>query len=306
VTRAGGRAASATPLWLRGLRSRPLVNALLLVLASVAVATAVLGPLLIRAVHQFTVQSSVAAAPRDQTTITLSLPAQGDTPRALAAAYDLRSGILTGLLEIALVRSGSAAWREPEVAITSSGNLAWTAGDAPATDAVSSRVNAVKASCAGYVQLTLTQLASGIERLRVVGIYDPAASDRGQLIRPGTPAGGLAAVTAEPLLVSPDQAAALLLPAVASGRLALGPEVTIPDLAGIRATVAAVNSGVLDQPELISLVTDVPQLLDRIDDQARAAAILMAVTVAQAVGLALFATAVVLQRMARARAAEWG
>ncbi len=98
-----------TPLWLRGLHSRPLVNALLLVLVSVAVATAVLGPLLVRGVHQFTVQSGVAAAPRVETTIVLSVPAEGDTPTALTDAYGGQSNTVQGVLDFALMRSGSSA-----------------------------------------------------------------------------------------------------------------------------------------------------------------------------------------------------
>lgn len=323
-----------TPLWLRGLRSRPLVNALLLVLATMAVATAVLGPLLVRAAHQHTVRSTVTNAERNQVSVVLGVPAQGESAQELESAYAQQSGTLESLLKVAVFRAQSSAWQPPEVFVASTSNLAWTGPGRQ--NPVSSRINVVADSCglayalsagrcparAGEVAvsvtdakrsalvagraLTLVQLESGPQRLQVVGVYDPTAADRGQLIRPGTPAGGLASVTAEPLLVTADQAAALLVPAKVTVRLSLAAGPTVDQVAGIRATLAAVDAGVGEQQQIVEVQTALPRLLDQIDTHARTAAILMAVSVVQAVALALFAVGIVLQRVARTRAAEWG
>lgn len=320
-----------TPLWLRGLRSRPLVNLLLLTLATAAVATAVLGPLLIRAVHQFTLQTGVAAAPVAQTTVRVSQTVPSDSSDLLA---DYRAGTRTtgGLLEAAVVSGGSPAWRGPVVDLVSDSNLTWTAAD-PGGEATS-RVNAAE-DCSAYAltagrcpteqgevlvsqpdarraglapgrSLTLTELESGPQRLRVVGLYDPAASDHGQLRRPGTPAGELSRVTAEPLVVRPEQAARLLLSVTASAQLSVAPEVSLDDVAGLRTTLATLDTMVGGRPVILAVDSELPVLLGRVERQARAAALLMGVSVVQAVLLALFATATALQRVARTRAPEWG
>jgi putative ABC transport system permease protein len=318
------------PLWLRGMRSRPLVNALLLVLVSTAVATAVLGPLLIRAVQQFTLQAAVDTAPIAQTSIRVSEDLSGESPNLLGD-YRAEAWVVEGLVSRALTRSGSTAWLEPLVDTVSVGNTTWAAGG---KGDVSSRVVAVE-ECTGYAittgrcpdrpgqvmlsttaarraglapgqPLTLTRLESGSLRLRVVGLYDPPASDHGQLVRPGTSSGELARVTADPLVVEIEQAAELRLAATVSAQIGIAPGVTADDVAGLRATVAAVETAVSDVPAALGVDSAVPTLLDRVERQARAAALLMGVTVAQAVLLALFATATVLQRVARTRAPEWG
>lgn len=325
-----GARSRRTPLWLRGLRSRPLVNALLLVLVSMAVATAVLGPLLVRAVQQFTLQSAVAAAPPAETNVRVSQYLGGDSP-SLLGDYQAGARSVGGLVVAAVARSGSAAWLDPLVDTISVGNQTWAASG---KGAVSSRLAAVE-GCVGYLLsagrcpersgevlvssvdagrsglatggfLTVTQLESGPLRLRVVGLYDAQASDHGQLVRPGTPSGELARVTAEPLVVWIEQAAELRLPVTVSAQLSVASAVTVDDVAGLRATVAAVETLVANVPAALRVDSEVPGLLDRVERQARAAALLMGVTVVQAVLLALFATAIVLQRVARTRAPEWG
>ena len=330
-----------SPLWLRGLRSRLLVNLLLLTLAATAVATAVLGPLLIRGVEQFTLQSALAAGPVDQTSVRVSQFVDGDSPDPMTG-YRTASSSVAVLVREALDRTGSTAWQPSVVDAVSGSNLAWTTasrpGAGPAAPAeVSSRVVAVE-DCAPYALTagrcpadlgevlvsrpdaeragqalalgrTITSARTESDpgtTLRVVGAYDPVGSDHGQLVRPGTLDGELARVSAEPLIMTADQAAALLLPATVSAQLTVSPTVAADDVAGLRATVEAIGSGAGRLKDITAVDSELPTLLDRVERQARAAALLLGVTVAQAVLLTLFATATVLQRVARTRAPEWG
>ena len=335
-----GARSRRTPLWLRGLASRPLVNLLLLLLATMAVATAVLGPLLIRGVEQFTLRSALAAGSVAETGVRASQFVGGDSPDPLWE-YRAASSSVAVLVREAVARSGSNAWQTPVVDAASGSNLAWTvarpgAGSAALPEA-GSRVVAVE-DCATYVltagrcpvdlgevlvsrpdaeragpALALGRIVTSAPlaprpgtRLRVVGVYDPVASDHGQLVRPGTLAGQLARVTAEPLVMTVDQAAALLLPATVSAQLTVSSTAAADDVAGLRLTVEAVETRAGRLNQVTTVDSDLPALLDRVERQARAAALLLGVTVAQAVLLALFATATVLQRVARTRAPEWG
>ena len=89
----------------------------------------------------------------------LTLPAQGNDPETLAAAYDAADTDLRNLLEAAVAESGSRSWQPPETAVASASNLSWTW--APSTVAeVASRVDAVEPSCVAYALSADRHLAS--------------------------------------------------------------------------------------------------------------------------------------------------
>ena len=64
-------------------------------------------------------------------------------------------------------------------------------------------------------------------RLRITGLYDATRSDQAPLLRPSTSAGALAQVSADPLVVTPDQLSAIHLPDKLTGRLLLRPAATV-------------------------------------------------------------------------------
>ncbi|HEU5485552.1 MAG TPA: FtsX-like permease family protein, partial [Microlunatus sp.] len=148
---------------------------------------------------------------------------------------------------------------------------------------------------------------SGDATLAVVGFYDAAASaESAGLIRPSSTQGVLAGIKGDPLVTPAEQAAELPLPFVVTARVTLQPGTTLADLPALLSSIDATRAAVNSQDRLVAFVSEVPDTLARVDAQARSAQILILVTGVQALFLAIFALTVVLQRVGRARAAEWG
>lgn len=312
---------------LHDLRSRPAVNALLCLLSALAVLTSVLGPLLLGAIAQSTLRTAQQAASAADTSITVSLDYQAD-----GGAVGLDDE-LSGALDPAADGPAARLWGPRQVWSETTENLAWA--ESPRTGMLEAvaRARVVDGRCAGLPLatgrcpvkgqalvsavdarqrgLTLgspiayrTVGANTEHRLRVSGTYEPDQV-AAPLTRPGTDAGTTASVTADPVVISAEQAAELPVPFRLSARLPLRPGLALADTAAVRESVTAVNAAVLERSLDLVLTTGVVDLLDRVDVANADARVLVLVVEVQALALALFAVAVVLQRVARSRTAEW-
>ncbi len=316
-------------MWWRGLRSRPLVSVLLAALSAVAVATAVFGPLLVRAVEQSSLADTVAAA---GAATSLTVRANGDASKDLGPVV---SGT-EAALSLVVVTPSRGLWGPVQQWTETTTNVTWQVDDASShdTDEGFSRLR-VADDCTG---LTLTAgrcpldsgetLVStsdatqhGVEvgdtmslqvigvpettRFSVVGLYDPTTVVT-PLSRPGQEPPATAVATADPLVVVASQVQSLPLPTLVSARVVLQRPVDLADLPLLRAALAELDQGVRAQDLTLVVVTRLGEVLDRVSSQTTAAVVLVGVVEVQALGLALFAVVVVLSRVAGARGAEWG
>ena len=321
---------ASTYRWLSdAIRSRVLINILLIVVMAVAVSAAVLGPLLLRAVAQSAIQQSAAEAGVAGTSLAAVVDIDGDRvepyQQAAGTVLTAASGAAPGL------------WRDPELWTESSQNLAWAKQTGSSVPEKAARVRIFDAACAGLAfsdgtcpsrdgqialsaddarlaavavgsQVTLrppsTTIGPGAPSadVTVVGLYDAARS-----ALPGTGApSSTATADADPIVMTFAQATAQQVPVQVFGRLDLLATLRVQDEGPIRASTAALSAAVQQQSRVVRIETPVLGLLDRIDGQVRSATLLVAVTEIQVLALAVFAMVVVLQRIAVARAAEWG
>ena len=316
-----------TPLWLRSVRGRPQTGLLLCLLSTVAVMTAMLGPLLVRAV--------------DQSTLTDALETGGLEGSSLSVSSDVGAGESHDAARVpvddalAVLSAGAAAslWQPPVTLVRSTTIVIWSPGaGALGTNA---QVNGVDDRCDGYVisagscpavksQVMLSaadarrqQVEVG-DRIRfslaraddvgvtVVGLYDAAAStSTAGLVRPGTTAGVLAGIKGDALVMSNAQLADLPLPVQVTARSTLQPGLDLAELPALLESIDATKAAVNRQDRLLALRSELPDTLTRVTAQAGAAQVLILVTGVQALFLAVYALAIVLQRVGRARAAEW-
>ena len=319
-----------TALWLRSIRRRPHTVVLLCLLSTVAVLTAVLGPLLVRAVHQSTLAAALDDAGLAGRSLTVSSDTQAGEPYETAQVPVEES--VTGLT------TGDAAelWQQPQLIIHSTTIVIWRPSEQARGTGTEAQVYALDAGCSAYVitdgdcpavkgqvmissgdaerqqllvgdKITFSLARSADATLTVVGLYDAAASaEKAALIRPGTTQGVLAGIKGDALVTPVEQAAELPLPVTVVARVTLQPDITLAELPRVSSSIEATKAAVNAQGRLVAFLSDIPGILDRVDQQARAAQVLILVTGVQALFLAIFALAVVLQRIGRARAAEWG
>lgn len=316
--------------WLRdAIRSRLLVSLLLLAVAGVAVTAAVLGPLLVRATQQFTVKQAVEHAGADSTAIRVELDFDGAEVEPF-----LQSG--QEVLEAATAGNGASLWGTPEVWSQATSRLAW--GAASANRNVSSAVRLAGTDCQGMVFVTgrcptaageVVTAAADAKGLglrvgsrvvlrppsttigpgtppaaaTIVGTYDPSHSG---VPRTEPVGAGDAAGLGSPIVITAPQATALALSTQILGRIDLLGGLRAGDEAAARSSIAAANAAVLTESRSVTVTSGLPALLDQVDAQVRSATILVLVTEIQALAVGVFALAVVLQRIAVARAGEWG
>ncbi len=321
-----GRTA-VTPLWLRSVRRRPQTALLLCLLSTVAVMTAMLGPLLVRAVGESTLSDALDDGGLDGSSLTISSEAG-----AGQSHDEARVPIEDAIAELT---AGAAAplWQPPVTLVRSTTIVIWSRG--PGTLGTDAQVNGVDDGCAGYVinagtcpAVKSQVMLSGVDARRqrvavgdritfslaraddvtvtVVGLYDAAASaGPAGLVRPGTTAGVLAGIKGDALVMSNAQLADLPLPVQVTMRSTLRPGLALAQLPALQASIDATKAAVNRQDRLLALRSDLPDLLTRVTTQAAAAQVLILVTGVQALFLAVYALAIVLQRIGRARAAEW-
>ena len=313
---------------LHDLRSRPGLNALLAALSALAVLTAVLGPLLLGAIEEATLRSTLRTASVTDTAVTVSAAdVLGDLGTLPADVGEVFTPV---------VPSGPDArlWGSPQTWTESTANVAWSPRPQGASLQAVSRVHVLTGGCGGLAivegrcparrgevlvsvpdarqqQLApgsgLTYRVSGLKHEQqetVVGTYDPDRSAT-PLSRPGSSDLTSAAVTADPIMLTGAEVALLPLTVDVRARLPLRPGLRLADAAALRASVTAISDGMLQRPLELSLTTGLIDLLDRVDAANRDARVLVTVTEVQALALAAAAVAVVLQRIARSRTAEW-
>ena len=317
------------PVWSWGVRARPLTALLLAVLSAAAVATAVTGPLLLRAVEQSALASALTSAAPASTALTVSADLDPGKP-------------LDGLeaAEQAAVAAPPDRLFFPVVTVAeSAGPVPWTpAGPGTTTTATHQSHLAVQdADCTGIrivsglcptgpadVAVSTAdaarfglQLGTSVDvrvpagqrltttRLRLSGTYD-AGSPGLAVTTPTSPGASLTGVTATDLVVGPQSPVRRYLPTVIDSRRALRPGLRADDVPAVRRAIASVQHDALYQPDALVVDQLLTTLLDGVQRAAHDAFILLWVVELQALALALGGLAVVLQRFARGRAREWG
>jgi hypothetical protein len=316
-----------TALWLRSVRERPHSAVLLCLLSAAAVMTSMLGPLLVRAVDQAALADALDDAGLAGRSLTVSSDLEAGEP------YDNARGPVLEALSAGHAGDGGALWQQPEIVIRSSTIVIWRVRGS--TVGSNAQVTALEAGCDAYLithgacptgksQVMISSVDAERQQLKVrdklsfslaraddttvtvAGIYDPVASaGPAGLIRPGTTQGVLAGIESDPLVMPAAQSAKLPLPVVLTARQTLQPGLTLADVPALQASIDATKAAVNEQDRLLALLADLPDILQRVETQARAAQVLIMVTGAQALFLAIFALVIVLQRVGRARAAEW-
>ncbi len=317
------------PLWIRAFCSRLAVNGLLLLLVAVAVLTATLGPLLVRAIEQSSVADTIAASSPDGTSVTVVAEVRAGEDAALFEPVVESMVAPTG-------EGRSTVWNPASTWGESTSNLAWAPRAGRASGETTSRARLAEQGCPGLVitvgacpvnqgevlistsdaaadrvepgaivDYRVSQLSKNIDgRLTVVGLYD-AAPTAATLTRPGVDDGQVAPVTGDPLVMTDRQLLALPLAVRVSSRLTVRQPVDLAGLTQLRASLDEIQARLRDEPVLLSLETTLGAVLDRAGTRSRAAQVLIGVTEVQAFGLALFALAIVLQRVAQSRGPEW-
>ncbi|WP_423921446.1 FtsX-like permease family protein [Frigoribacterium sp. 2-23] len=313
----------ATPAWLTSIRRRPAGALSLVVLSALAVLVSVLAPTLLRSVEQLGLAEATSSAHLDDTAI-VSV-ADVDPGRMVVAASNARAVVSSVESE--------TIWREPVVAAESGSPVTWVSTrDASATG--STRVAGLYNTDCGDVVLvagTCPKAATdvmvpatddgvvpgdvlsvtadnGVTQLTVVGRYDTARGDGRFYAAPSRAVSVDAPVSSDLVLTSSgfDQ---LLLTSKAYAALVLARPLALDDLDTVYADLDTAREATLGQAGADSgaeLRTRLADVLRRDAAQADAATILAAVTALQALALAWFAVALVVQRLARVRSAEWG
>ena len=323
------------PLGTWGLRARAGTAVTLALLMTTAVAVSVAGPLLLRAVEQSALARAVADAGPVRTAVTVSAQVPPDqTPHDSLVSAQLAVVVASNRLFRPAVTS-----QESQSAIAWQLRAASPAGgaDAPAAGARSrlvstdacAGVKVTSGTCPAQVsdvavtaadaRILKVGLGAGIDLtvptsdgksthtvpLTVTGVYDAAASPGVALTSPGSPDAVIAGATATDLLVTATALAALHLTVEASAHRVLARPLRLADLPEVRGSIQRVRTEALSQIGSFVVDSTLPQLLDDLATEQRAASTLIWVTQAQALALALGAIAVVLQRISRARAREW-
>lgn len=322
--------ARRVPLWLRGIARRPHTAVLVCLLSGAAVMTAMLGPGLDRSVHQATLADALDTGGVLSASPTTGVSISGDVPAG--QPYDLIRGPATTALEAATTGAASELWSAPEVVITSTTVIVWKSRSSAVGQ--NALVTAFSDDCTTYIlsagvcpsgagevmistddatqqkvrlggTITYTLARAPRTSGTVVGIYDAAASVRAELVRPGSDAGVTAGVDTDPVVMRTQESAELPLPVTVTVRTTIRPDLRIDQVALVQASIEETKLAVNAQDRLLALQSGLPDLLDRVESQARSAQVLLLVTTVQGLFLGVFALAIVLQRVGRARAAEW-
>ncbi|WP_157720373.1 FtsX-like permease family protein [Friedmanniella luteola] len=284
-----------------------------------------LGPLLVRAVHQSTLTDALEAGGLGGTSISVSGQAAADEPwsqvedlavAAVAAGQEAAPQhwsdpqVLTSSTSITYVTAAPGA--APTAALVSAldgacGAYRLTAGRCPTTtgQAMVSAADATRLAIVVGGKITFSLARAPRTVVTVVGLYDAEASTTADLTRPGTPAGVATGVEADPLVLTAPQAEKLPLAVDITVRMTLRPGLAVGDVPVVQSSVEQLKTATNAQDRVLEVQSELPDVLDRVDTQASAAQVLILVTDVQAVFLALFALAIVLQRIGRVRAGEW-
>jgi putative ABC transport system permease protein len=310
--------------WISRVRRRPASFIWLLTLSAIAMVLSVLAPLLVRSVDQVTLAQAVERAGSDSTAmIAASNVSGGSAEVGLASVADVL-GTIHGSM-----------WGPARAAIDSATAYSWSGANglvvhektgigAPATSAclgatfVSGRcpradgeVAVGRGTAGGRVKVgeSITLQLAPTSTFKVVGIYDDRSA-AGAFLRSPSGVAGEGGLSASPnLVVSVHEFDHLGLDGDAYSVRFLRRTVRLQDLPGLRTDILRAQAATLTagSPESATRFTAGMQgVVNRLGPQQDAAAILLAVAALEALGLAWFAEALVVQRIGRSRAVEWG
>lgn len=324
------------PFWARSVARRPAAFFCLLLLSLISVAVSVLVPVSLRSVQQVALAEAVSEAGDATTSVVAEAAATpGSVETGLGAAVEAVSPL-----------DAAGLWSPATVGIQTTEQLAWNAGrSAPASTSAAAGETAlvgVGGDCAGATLVagrcatsvgeavvarsagesgsvgvpslgvadTITLLVEGAPvRLRVVGVYDDHRGAGRVLADPSSFAGSVGSAGEAAFVVSFKELDALPVEATAYAVRSLSRTVRLGDVDELRDEVANAKEVVLGSEGAANearVSTGLIGVLDRVGPQDDAAAVILSVVTIEALALAWFAVALAVQRIARARAAEWG
>jgi hypothetical protein len=313
------------PFWIRSIRRRPAAVVVLTVLAALATVVSVLAPMLLRAVQQTALDEALdhAGVPGTSIAASADYDVAQEQPAAEEALFVTMSEVRHGRLWSPVVTVAEAAapvtFPDPTAPDrTSTAGLAGSVEDCAAFGLTAGRCpqgeHEVLAPAGRDIPVGTTLRARVVdvvaERrlvLRVVGTYDEDGAGR-VVASPGRLFGGGSA-PGDDLLMSGAGLAAVDLEGTQWSVRTLRHGTTLDDLPAVRADVAHVRAGTLTEAGAdsdVSVVEHIDSLAADVADGNGAAAVIVGVTALQGVVVAWFAQGVVVARIGRARAAEWG
>ncbi|WP_344794997.1 FtsX-like permease family protein [Frondihabitans peucedani] len=326
------------PFWMRSVRRRPAAAVSLLVLSAIAVAVSVTAPVLLRSVEQQTLAEASGPVGGSRTSIVTSADAN---PGAIAtgtiaasdaaepaAASRLWTTPVTAAESTEAYALGPAGSRVdpasgPTAALVAVGSdcagarlLSGRCPVSPGQVAVSRSAarsglpSTTGESAALSVGTDLVARVSGASLpLTVVGVYDDRPTTGRFLADPASLAGASGPSGEPSLVVSDSEFDTRGISGTGYGLLTLRHTLRLDDVVQVRKDIAAVHRQTVGPIAAITNTqssTGLPRLLDRVEEQHRAAEVLFAVVTLEALALAWFAVALAVQRIGRVRAQEWG
>ncbi|CAN5250049.1 hypothetical protein BH09ACT1_BH09ACT1_22140 [soil metagenome] len=318
-------AARSLPFWVRSVRARPAAAACLAVLSAGAVILSTLAPLLLSAVEQFTLTDTLAAtSPARTSVIGLAEVNGGLTRIPLVAVKEIAAAVPHRLYapgQIVVEANESFAWTinstvtpPQEVSLSAPGagcgKVRMVAGHCPTDDGqmmvAATLARSAKVSVGDAVTVSTSGFSLG--PFAVSGIYDSTTSGGRFLAHPSAE-GGLASRATPDLVISHDQFQKLRFDGVAYSlsRLRLGLRMGDIDAAldGVDAAQTA-SGGLAGARSSARVHADLREIIVPLDAKHAAAAVTLSIVALEALGLAWFAESLVIQRIGRARAGEWG
>jgi hypothetical protein len=319
--------AGRSVFWVSSVRRRPASFVWLFALCAIAMVLSVLAPLLVRAVDEVTLAQALQRAGIERTAIAAAADVQGGSAEnglvsVEAVTNTVRSHVwgpafravdssteytweLTSPADGKRAAKGTAAVAAPE---TTCRGTTFVSGRCPARDgevAVAQSTAGTKLKVGASLRLKTPTAAT----LKIVGIYDDRDGTGAILTGPSRIARPRNAPAAPDLVVTLRQFDGLNVDGTASSVRRLRPDVTLDDLAGIQADLQRAQNETLTPVSAAAGTRVTSHILDvvkAIEPQRDAAATLLAVAALEALGLAWFAEALLVQRIGRDRAGEWG
>jgi hypothetical protein len=315
--------AGRSVFWVSSVQRRPASFVWLLTLSAIAMVLSVLAPLLVRAVDEVTLAQAVHRAGIERT--------------AIVAAADVPGGSAqSGLVSVEAVTNTvhGSVWAPTFRAVDSSTEYSWAlTGRASARGTAA--VAAPQTSCRGTTfvsgrcptrngEIAVARSTAGTTvkvgaslrlktptavTLRVVGIYDDRNGMGAVLKGPSRLSRRTDSPAAPDLVVTLGQFDRLNLDGTASSVRVLRRDVTLDDVSGIRADIQRAQDETLTAVSAAAgtrVTSHILDVVDGVEPQRDAAATLLAVAALEALGLAWFAEALLVQRIGRDRAGEWG
>jgi hypothetical protein len=313
--------------WTRSVRRRPAAFSCLVALSAIAMLVSVLAPMLFRAVQQVTLAEAVQNAGRDGTALVAQASTQAmESAEGLGAALAVSSAVSNHLWQrpITLTESDTPyAWdvtgrsgRSRQATIVAADSACADAtlvagrcvsdGSGIVVPASTARADGI--SVGDEIQLTaLTPDATGTP-FTVTGIYRDTGRAGSLLAGPGRRFGAGGGGPSD-FVVSLDGLDSIVTDGTSYSIRYLRHPPTLNEIPEIRSDVRAAQASTLTSDGASASArfsSGITQVLDRIGPQHDAAGVILAVTAVQALGLAWFAEGLVIQRIGRVRATEWG